>query len=207
MINDILDLAKLDAGKMEIRGTRIDLGHLVSAQCDMVRSLSEEKNISLICEIPANLPTAFQDQNKFGQILNNLLSNAIKFTPEGGVITVALCDLGDGSVQLSVSDTGIGIAHEDHRVIFEKFRQGQVVLGGDGMTRAYSGTGLGLSIVKELCELLGGSVSFSSTLGKGSTFHVVLPWRLPAVDPTWPALAASTAGRTPSERPVSMAKE
>jgi two-component system, NarL family, sensor histidine kinase BarA len=175
MINDILDLAKLDAGKMEVKRSRFDFGSLVSAQCDMVRSLSEEKNISLVLEISEGLSPAYQDQNKIGQILTNLLSNAIKFTPEGGFITVKVDDCHDGCYRLSVADTGIGIAAEDHKVIFEKFRQGQTILGEDGLTRAYSGTGLGLSIVKELCELLGGRISFTSELGRGSTFEVVLP--------------------------------
>ncbi len=178
MINDILDLAKLDAGKMDVRATKFDLAVLIGAQCDMVRSLSEEKNISLTTELDEGLPLAEQDQNKIGQILTNLLSNAIKFTPEGGLVTVRLNDLHDGRLRIGVADTGIGIAAEDHKVIFEKFRQGQIVAGEDALTRAYSGTGLGLSIVKELCELLGGKVSFTSELGKGSTFEVVLPWSL-----------------------------
>ena len=175
MINDILDLAKLDAGKMEVKRIRFDFGSLVSAQCDMVRSLSEEKNISLAVEIDPGLPMAHQDQNKIGQIMTNLLSNAIKFTPEGGLVTVGVADCQNGQFQLSVADTGIGIPAEEHKVIFEKFRQGQTILGDDGLTRAYSGTGLGLSIVKELCELLGGRVSFTSELGRGSTFTVMLP--------------------------------
>ncbi len=193
MINDILDLAKLDAGKMEIRPARFDLSVLIGAQCDMVRSLSEEKNISLITDLPEGLPMAFQDQTKLGQILTNLLSNAIKFTPEGGIVTVKLEDLKDGRLRMSVADTGIGIAEEDHKIIFEKFRQGQIVAGEDGMTRSYSGTGLGLSIVKELCELLGGKVGFTSELGKGSTFEVILPWKLSPNDMTKPSAEAEAA--------------
>ncbi|QDS95199.1 Signal transduction histidine-protein kinase BarA [Roseimaritima multifibrata] len=175
MINDILDLAKVEAGKMEVRPVPFDLEMLVRAQADMVRSLSEDKNIQLTVSADDDLPQAKQDQNKFGQILTNLLSNAIKFTPEGGMINVrlALCD--EDRFELSVSDTGVGIASEDQKIIFEKFRQSRKVLDGEGLTREFSGTGLGLSIVKELSKLLGGEVSFESQLGRGSTFYVRLP--------------------------------
>jgi two-component system sensor histidine kinase BarA len=125
------------------------------------------------------LPEMYQDQGKVQQILNNLLSNAIKFTPEGGRIVVGARQGMDGNLELVVSDTGVGIAPEDQVHIFEKFRQGQMVLPtGDPMTREYSGTGLGLSIVNELCKLLGGEVSLQSELGRGSTFTVRLPFIL-----------------------------
>jgi signal transduction histidine kinase len=179
MINDILDLAKIESGKMEIRLTHFRVSHIVGALCDMCRPLTEKKNIDLESEIQPALPELYQDQNKVKQILNNLLSNAIKFTPEGGRIVVKASRDGDGRLVLVVADTGIGIAEEDQQQIFEKFRQGKVVLGsGDAMTREYSGTGLGLSIVRELCRLLGGEISLESELGKGSTFTVRLPWTL-----------------------------
>ena len=178
MINDILDLAKVEAGKMEIRRSDVNLSRLISAQSDMIQSLSEDKNISLSIEVPDDLPTAHQDANKLGQILNNLLGNAIKFTPEGGMITVRATDLGDGRFRLLVKDTGVGIAEEDHGVIFQKFRQSRKVLDGEGLTREYAGTGLGLSIVKELAKLLGGEIDFESELGQGSSFWVTLPWQL-----------------------------
>jgi signal transduction histidine kinase len=180
MINDILDLAKIESGKMELRLTEFRIEDAIAAQCDMARPLSERKNIDLEVEIEPNLPELFQDQGKVQQVLNNLLSNAIKFTPEGGRIVVSAHreswadrDL----LTLTVADTGVGIAEEDQVAIFEKFRQGKTALAGsDAMTREYSGTGLGLSIVKELCKLLGGEVSLASELGKGSTFTVRLPW-------------------------------
>lgn len=178
MINDILDLAKVEAGKMELHPVEFDLVKLVSAQTDMVRSLSEEKNIALSVEIKDTLPLVYQDQNKLGQILTNLLSNAIKFTPEGGIITVRVKRHNVDCFLLLVADTGVGIALEDHSIVFEKFRQSKKVLDGEGLTREYSGTGLGLSIVKELANLLGGEVGFESELGKGSTFWVTIPWRL-----------------------------
>ena len=177
MINDILDLAKVEAGKMEVKCTEFDLKRLISAQCDMLHSLSEDKNISVSFEIPSDLPSVRQDPNKLGQIVNNLLSNAIKFTPEGGMITVEVSDLKDGRFQLFVRDTGVGIAEEDQPIIFQKFRQSRKVLDGEGLTREFAGTGLGLSIVKEIAVLLGGTVDFESELGTGSSFWVSLPWR------------------------------
>jgi signal transduction histidine kinase len=179
MINDILDLAKMESGKMEVRLSEFRIGALVAAQCDMARPLAEKKNIDLDCEAPATLPPLRQDQAKVQQILNNLLSNAIKFTPEGGRIFVSAERDENGDLRLKVTDTGIGISPDEQQLVFEKFRQGAGALSdGDAMTREYSGTGLGLSIVRELCRLLGGDVSLESELGKGSTFTIRLPWRL-----------------------------
>ncbi len=177
MINDILDLAKIESGKMEVRLSDFRIEQVITAQCDMARPLTERKNIDLEMEIAPELPPMFQDQAKVQQILNNLLSNAIKFTPEGGRIVVG-ARRGDARyLVLEVTDTGVGVAQEDQVAIFEKFRQGKsALIGGDAMTREYSGTGLGLSIVKELCKLLGGEISLDSELGKGSTFTVRLPW-------------------------------
>jgi two-component system sensor histidine kinase BarA len=176
MINDILDLAKMEAGKMEVRPTEFNIGHVAQAQCDMVRSLAEDKNIDLETQVQSGLPPVYQDQSKVQQILTNLLSNAIKFTPEGGRIDVGVSRDDDGQLVLTVADTGVGIAEEDRDIIFEKFRQSSYVLGGDGLTREYSGTGLGLSILRELCRLLKGEITFDSELGQGSTFKVLLPW-------------------------------
>ena len=177
MINDILDLAKIEAGRMEVNSVEFRLDTIVSAHCDMVRPLSEEKNIDLVVEIDPQLPTLFQDQIKIQQILTNLLSNAIKFTPEGGRIVVSARPLDDRIFELAVADTGVGIAEDDRQIIFEKFRQGRAVLGDDSLTREYSGTGLGLSIVRELCNLLGGEVQLQSEVGRGSTFRILLPTR------------------------------
>jgi signal transduction histidine kinase len=178
MINDILDLAKMESGKMEVRPSEFRIEQVVGAQCDMARPLAEKKNIDLETELDLDVPPMRQDQARVQQILNNLLSNAIKFTPEGGRVTIRV-RLENDFMLMQVDDTGVGIAEEDQQVIFEKFRQGRVgVPTGDAMTREYSGSGLGLSIVKELCKLLGGSVSVTSELGKGSTFTVRLPWTL-----------------------------
>ena len=179
MINDILDLAKIESGKMALRPSDFRIEQVISAQIDMARPLAERKNIDLTVEIEVDLPDLYQDQGKVQQILNNLLSNAIKFTPEGGRIVVH-AKRGEGDrLNLIVTDTGVGIAADEQQAIFEKFRQGAgAFAGGDAMTREHSGTGLGLSIVKELCRLLGGEISLESELGKGSTFTVVLDWVL-----------------------------
>lgn len=180
MINNVLDLAKMEAGRMEINPTEFFIEQVVHAQCDMARPLSEKKNLQLTVDVTPNLPPMFQDQNRVAQILNNLLSNAIKFTPEGGAVRVIVRRDANGDLVLRVADTGVGIAEEDKQIIFEKFRQGRTAMpDGDPLKREYPGSGLGLSIVKELCRLLGGEVSVESELGRGSVFTVRLPWRLP----------------------------
>ena len=185
MINEILDLAKIEAGKQEIHPVDMDLSIVVRAQCDLVKSLVEEKKLSLDIKELMQDSGVFQDQGKLQQVLTNLLSNAIKFTPEGGRITVCLEDSEDleDFFVIRVIDTGIGIAEEDRELIFEKFRQGNVSSGQDNLTREYAGTGLGLSIVKEICRMLGGEVSVESQLGIGSTFIVMLPRETTPVQP------------------------
>jgi signal transduction histidine kinase len=179
MINDILDLAKIESGRMDVRLTDFRIEQVIGAQCDMARPLTEKKNIDLEMQIQPDLPPMHQDQARVQQILNNLLSNAIKFTPEGGRIKIVARRDDSNGLVVQVIDTGVGIAEDDQQAIFEKFRQARSGLpSGDAMTREYSGTGLGLSIVKELCRLLGGEVSVESTLGKGSTFTIRLPWTL-----------------------------
>lgn len=175
MINEILDLAKIEAGKMKVTPVSFDLPILVQSQCNMLQSLLDEKNMDLQMEFATDLPPVFQDQAKIQQILTNLLSNAIKFTPDGGLITVQVGLASEQLFFLTVTDTGVGIPESDFEIIFEKFRQSKIVLQDDGLTRQYSGTGLGLSIVKELCRLLGGEIHLTSQLGTGSTFQVVLP--------------------------------
>jgi signal transduction histidine kinase len=200
MINDILDLAKIEAGKMEVRPTVFPLEAVVAAQGDMVRPLAERKRIALSWEVAPEVGDVEQDQAKVQQILANLLSNAVKFTPEGGRVEVrGLPPPGaeyGAEFLLEVIDTGVGIAEEEQQSIFEKFRQGGVIgRGEDAMTREYTGTGLGLSIVRELCRLLGGDVTLESQLGRGSRFVVRLPGRLPAGD-----AGAAAAGRLAEAR-------
>ena len=178
MINDILDLAKIESGKMEVRAEDFSIRDVCEALANVSRPVAERKNIDLFCEPDEALPLLRQDAGKIRQILYNLLSNAIKFTPEGG--KVSLRARGEGRwVVLEVADTGIGIAEEDRETIFEKFRQAGQLGQSDGvLTREHQGTGLGLSIVRELAKLLGGDVRLESRAGHGSTFTVRLPQQL-----------------------------
>ena len=174
MINDVLDLAKIEAGKMEVKPAEIDLRAIVEAQCDLVASLINEKSIDLEKRVETGDQLVYQDQSKIQQILTNLLSNAIKFTPESGRITVTTI-VRNEQIEMTVADTGVGISEEDQEVFFEKFRQGGVSPTADNFKREFSGTGLGLSIIKEMCRILGGEISLESQIGVGSTFKVVLP--------------------------------
>ena len=176
LINDILDLAKIEAGKMEVFPREVVVGDLVEQIVTSMMPLAERKNIDLSHAVDPAVPVVRQDLGKLQQILNNLLSNAIKFTPEGGRIRVAAQSVDDDTFDLVVADTGIGIPLEDQSTIFEKFRQGRGEdEDTDTLTREFEGTGLGLSIVKELCRLLDGEVFLDSEFGKGSTFTVRLP--------------------------------
>lgn len=180
LINDILDLAKIEAGKMDLHIVQFTIADLMERLTAMMRPLAERKNIELTCECNPNLPVLSQDAGKIQQVVYNLLSNAVKFTPEGGRVTLTanLPDV-EGFCELTVDDTGVGIPMEDQDSIFEKFRQGNTTAGtgaeASSLTREYAGTGLGLSIVRELTKLLGGDVTLKSELGKGSRFTVRLP--------------------------------
>ena len=183
MINDILDLAKMESGKMQVRPSEFSIEMLVRSQCEVIRNMAADKNINVSVDCPPDLPEMYQDQAKVQQILTNLLSNAIKFTPEGGRVKVIIATQPEGeflqptTLVMTVEDTGVGIADEDRDVIFEKFRQATATRGSDNLTREFSGTGLGLSIVRELSTLMQGDISFVSELGKGSAFTVRLPWQ------------------------------
>lgn len=180
LINDVLDLAKIESGKMDMHIVEFSLADLLERLIGMMRPLADKRNIDLSGSVDVRLPLLSQDAGKIQQVLYNLLSNAIKFTPEGGRVQATARFLEDGMFELAVEDTGVGIALEEQATIFEKFRQGNTTPGSEGssLTREYAGTGLGLSIVKELCKLLGGEVLLHSELGKGSTFTVRLPTQL-----------------------------
>jgi signal transduction histidine kinase len=172
MINDILDLAKLEAGKMRMHAETLNPATVCEHAAAIFRQQAEKKNIELkVIADPAG-PQIRQDPGKLHQILTNLLSNAVKFTPEGGRITLkAACDGND--LVFTVADTGVGIAPDEQDLIFEKFRQ-----AANPMTREQGGTGLGLSIVRELAKLLRGDVTLHSEIGRGSTFTVRVAARL-----------------------------
>lgn len=179
LITDVLDLAKIESGKMEVHPVEFSIGDLIERMVGSMLPLAEKKNLDLSWEVDPQLPVLWQDTGKIQQILNNLLSNAIKFTPEGGRVRVRAERRDPDRLALVVEDTGIGIPLEDQERIFEKFRQGNSIPGmTDPLTREYEGTGLGLSIVRELSKLLGGEVHLVSEFGKGSVFTVLLPLRL-----------------------------
>ena len=179
MINDILDLAKIESGKMEVRSEDFSLRDICEGLTNLARPVAERKNISLDCRLDDAIPLLRQDPGKLRQVLYNLLSNAIKFTPEGGRVILSARVEGRFAV-IAVEDSGIGIAEEDRDKIFEKFRQAGGPGAEDGiLTREHQGTGLGLSIVRELTKLLGGDVVLKSQPGQGSTFTIRIPLQLP----------------------------
>jgi signal transduction histidine kinase/DNA-binding response OmpR family regulator len=168
LINNVLDLSKIEAGRMDVYSEAADAHDLIERAITIVESLKENRSIKLGMELEDNLPTLRTDRMKLQQILINLLSNAIKFTQEGEVKVRAA--RASDRILISVSDTGPGISETDLPKIFEEFRQ----VGATART-SRSGTGLGLTITRRLVELLGGEISVTSTLGSGSTFIVTLP--------------------------------
>jgi signal transduction histidine kinase len=169
LINDILDLSKIEAGRMEIEAGEFDVAALLDIAMTLVRERACSHGISLQREIGPGLGTIRADERKLKQVLLNLLSNAVKFTPDGGLVRVS-AKTAPGAVEISVADSGIGIAPEDVPVVFDEFRQ----VGGDRARKA-EGTGLGLALTKKFIELHGGGIRVESAPGVGSTFTVTLP--------------------------------
>jgi two-component system, NtrC family, sensor kinase len=175
LINDILDLSKVEAGRMELDLARFSLPVALDNALTLVRERATRHGVTLELDADPRVGDVVADARKVKQILLNLLSNAIKFTPEGGRVTVRAVPA-DGTVEVAVSDTGIGIAPADQELIFEEFRQA----GGD-YAQKREGTGLGLALVKRFVELHGGRIWVKSAVGEGSTFTFTLPER------SWPA--------------------
>jgi signal transduction histidine kinase len=171
LINDILDLSKIEAGRMELVLAPFDLSLALENTVTLVQERASRNGIALEMAVDERLGDFVGDERKIRQILLNLLSNAVKFTPEGGRIGITAVPA-DGAVEISVSDTGIGIAPEDQDAIFEEFRQ----VGSD-YARKREGTGLGLTLAKKFVELHGGKIWVKSEVGKGSTFTFTLPVR------------------------------
>ena len=171
LINDILDLSKIEAGKMELELTTFDLPAAMDNALTLVKGRAANHAIALHLETDRRLGEVVADERKIKQVLVNLLSNAVKFTPEGGRVEVRAAPA-DGGVEIAVSDTGIGIAAEDQEAIFEEFRQ-----VGTDYAKKREGTGLGLALTKRIIELHGGRVWVKSEVGKGSTFTFTLPTR------------------------------
>jgi signal transduction histidine kinase/DNA-binding response OmpR family regulator len=199
LINDILDLSRIEAGHVDLVVSSFSIRETVRETVSMLERQAVEKGIALVSLVGADLPPVTSDPDKFRHILQNLVGNAVKFTEKGQVtVTAEIQRSEDGGrrseILIRVTDTGIGIAADQLPHIFEEFRQ------ADGSTsRKYGGTGLGLAIAKEHARLLGGSITAESTLGKGSTFTLRLPTVLetpgatPASAPAWPERAVGPA--------------
>jgi len=170
LVNDLLDLAKVEAGKSEVRPTLFEVSNLFGALRGMLRPLLVTTSVALVFEEPEGIPPLHTDEGKVSQILRNFISNALKFTEQGEVRVRACLVNGGGKIAFEVSDTGIGIAPEDQERVFQEFTQID-----SAIQRRVRGTGLGLPLCRKLAELLGGSVSVRSEVGAGSTFVAEIP--------------------------------
>jgi len=170
LINDILDLSKVEVSHLELESTNFDLRDLIEKAIEILAMQANEKSLELACHLSTDVPCAvIGDPHRLHQILINLISNAIKFTDSGSVTVRVMQDPElptPGAIRVSVSDTGIGIPSDKHASIFESFTQAHT-----SMTRKYGGTGLGLTIAQQIAQLMNGRIWVESTLGKGSTFH------------------------------------
>lgn len=175
LINDILDLSKIESGRMDLRKEEILVPAVIADIMETFRPMAEEKGINLEEKIEGTLPVLYSDQSRVRQILRNLVGNAVKFTDEGGVIIRASGE--DGHLRIDVADTGVGIPEDQLEAIFDEFRQ----IDGSA-ARRYEGTGLGLAIARKSARLLGGDITVRSRVGEGSTFTVTLPWKLEKQD-------------------------
>ncbi|WP_420886699.1 ATP-binding protein [Candidatus Kuenenia stuttgartensis] len=173
MINNVLDISKIEAGKLELKYEEICVKETIDDVLNTVSGIANKKNITIKNTIQSDIPTFVVDQLKLKQILFNLLSNAIKFTPKNGNVCIDTT-LKDLYVQFAIADTGIGIKQEDIEKIFEAFSQVD-----SSLARNYEGAGLSLALTKRLVELHGGEIWVESFYGKGSTFTFILPLRPP----------------------------
>ena len=177
LINDILDLTKIEAGRLELNLESVDLRAALLGVLPVVKPRAQDKRIRISTFLPTDLPLVFADPAKFNQILLNLLTNGIKYTHDNGSVSVEARTV-DGMVEIWVNDTGMGIAKEDQDKVFQRFTQID-----SSATRSQGGTGLGLAIVRELVELHGGTIRLQSKLGKGSSFIFTMPISTKPTDP------------------------
>lgn len=176
LINDILNLAKIEAGQMVFHPVPVEINQICRGSVVLIRHQASKKNIEIQLDLPTQSPKIEGDQLRLRQALINLLGNAIKFTPIGGKISLRLeLKATENLVRIHIQDNGIGIAPVDQAQLFQPFVQLD-----SSLTRRFSGTGLGLALVKQIAELHGGSISVTSTLGKGSEFLLCLPWSAPS---------------------------
>jgi signal transduction histidine kinase/CheY-like chemotaxis protein len=170
LVEDLLDLAKIEAGKIEIRPVEFDVANLFSALRGMLRPLLVSQSVRLVFEEPREIPPLYMDEGKLSQILRNFISNALKFTEQGMISVKASFDTNDRTVTFAVSDTGMGVPAEDQAKIFEEFVQLD-----NPAQRKIKGTGLGLPLCRKLATLLNGKIDLKSEIGSGSTFSVTIP--------------------------------
>ncbi|OQX96600.1 hypothetical protein B6I21_00550 [candidate division KSB1 bacterium 4572_119] len=171
LINDLLDLSRIDAGKMDVSYNYFSIRELIQTSIDKMRPLCDRKNLKLELRVDRNFPKyVFSDSDKIRQVLTNLLGNAVKFTQKGKIKVSAKFDQRASSIQLSVADSGIGMSENEADQIFKKFSRTENV-----SRKKIEGSGLGLSISYQLLQLMGGSIHVESKKGKGSTFHVTIP--------------------------------
>jgi signal transduction histidine kinase/CheY-like chemotaxis protein len=170
LINDILDLSRIEAGKMEVKHEPVNYLAVMSDLLKLMKASADEKEIDLDISVPLNLPLIAGDVDKISQVVSNLVSNAIKYTPEGGWIKISIELAPDSTVRTCVADSGIGISAADQKMLFQKFFRAD-----NSLTRQAGGTGLGLGIVRSIIEMLGGAVWVQSEEGRGSRFYFTLP--------------------------------
>lgn len=170
MVDDILDISRIEAGHVDMRRADVDVGALCRAAVDAARSHAGRRAVNVSCEVVGEIPSLHTDAAKLRQVLLNLLTNALKFTTQGEVKLTARLEPSTGALELAVSDTGVGIAEEHGKRIFEPFFQVP-----DRRGIAASGSGLGLCISERLVHVLGGSIGLESTVGRGSRFTISLP--------------------------------
>jgi signal transduction histidine kinase len=173
LINDILDITRIEAGRMPLNLTTFAIPELFDEVMSELEPIIKRSNLDVSARITGKLPTLKSDRQKVKQIVLNLLSNALKFTPAGSVKIKASYDARARTLAIAVTDTGVGIGPEDQAKVFEDFRQLD-----SSPARGYGGTGLGLSICRRLAQMLDGSIELNSQLGNGSTFALRLPARL-----------------------------
>jgi len=170
LINDVLDLAKIDTGRMDLNEEEVDVSRLIATCLPLMAERAKKGGVELVVPPAPNLPSIRVDRLRLKQVVLNLMSNAIKFTPSGGKVTLAALPTADGGLTIKVADTGIGIRPEEIPRALEPFQQVE-----QNLSRRFEGSGLGLPLAKQLVELHGGTLTITSELGKGTTVFISLP--------------------------------
>jgi PAS domain S-box-containing protein len=188
MVNELLDISRIEAGRVDLRIDSLDLRSIVQRVVSSMRPLVNEKSQSLTIEAAPDLPPVYGDSDRLAQILTNLVSNAVKYSADGGQITISL-GVKDGQMEVAVTDTGVGLTQDEIRQLFTRFYR-----AGNRATREVAGAGLGLSITRSLVELHGGTISVTSTPGEGSTFSFTLPLAESGTEAPLPVPVAPVSG-------------